>query len=121
MRLMRPVSFEARSNAGCCPFVILLAFSGMRAALAASSGFNDRVAECHAAAAQLLERLQRPQEPALLGDVSQDEYAAHRHALGAPPLLPNPTVPGALCRARNQHFAGRVAEHADPRREVADQ
>lgn len=65
------------------PYAILLAFSGMRAALAAGSAFNDRVAECHAAAAQLLAHLGRSGEPHLLGQVSHEEYGNHKAVLGA--------------------------------------
>lgn len=67
------------------PFAILLAFSGVKAALAASSGFNDRVAECHAAAERLLTAVGRPRQPSLLGNLSQAEYAAHKHVLGDTP------------------------------------
>jgi len=76
---------ELLRSAGDCPFVILLAFSGVRAALAASTGFNDRVAECHSAAVRLLEMLGRPQEPALLRHISPDEYAAMKGRLGDTP------------------------------------
>jgi galactokinase len=65
------------------PYAILLAFSGMRAALAAGSAFNDRVAECHAAAAQLLAYLDRSGEPHLLGQLSHEEYSNHKAVLGA--------------------------------------
>lgn len=65
-----------------CPYAILLAFSGMRAALAAGSAFNDRVAECHAAAAQLLQRLGRADAPRLLGEVSHTQYLELKAELG---------------------------------------
>ena len=70
------------------PYAILLAFSGMRAALAAGSAFNDRVAECHEAAAQLLAHLGRSGEPHLLGQLSHEEYGAHKAVLGADSYLP---------------------------------
>lgn len=55
----------------------------MRAALAAGSAFNDRVAECHEAAAQLLAHLGRSGEPHLLGQLSHGEYGVHKAVLGA--------------------------------------
>lgn len=82
---MQRHSSELLRSAGACTFVILLAFSGVRAALAASTGFNDRVAECHTAAVRLLEMLGRPQEPALLRHISPDEYAALKGRLGGHP------------------------------------
>ncbi len=56
----------------------------MRAALAAGTGFNDRVAECQAAAETLLMHLGRGEKPHLLGEVSQEEYREHKAMLGAP-------------------------------------
>lgn len=55
----------------------------MRAALAAGTGFNDSVGECHAAAVTLLAHLGRSQSPALLGEVSPEEYQQHKAVLGA--------------------------------------
>lgn len=63
-------------------FTILLAFSGVRAALLASTGFNDRVAECHSAAAALLEHLGRDTEPPLLHRISDSEFCQHKALLG---------------------------------------
>jgi galactokinase len=65
------------------PYAILLAFSGIREALAAGSGFNDRVAECHTAAEQLLACVGRSGEQALLGQLSHEEYSKHKASLGA--------------------------------------
>ena len=60
------------------PFRILLAFSGIKAALASASGFNDHVSECRAAAAALLEELDRTELEPILGNISQDEYRSLR-------------------------------------------
>jgi hypothetical protein len=76
------------------PYAILLAFSGMREALAAGSAFNDRVAECHDAATQLLAHLSRSGEQHLLGQLSHEEYSKHKAVLGA--LLCMPVGPYVL-------------------------
>ena len=60
------------------PFKILLAFSGIKAALTSASGFNDRVSECREAAAAMLEELDRTELEPILGNISQDEYRSMR-------------------------------------------
>lgn len=62
------------------PFRVLIAFSGLRQALVLTD-YNQRVIECQAAATQLLLAAGRPQETALLGNVTAGEYAEHGHRL----------------------------------------
>ncbi len=62
------------------PFRILLAFSGIKAALASASGFNTRVSECRSAAAALLAGLGRPDQKPILGNVTEQEYTSTRDA-----------------------------------------
>ena len=57
------------------PFRILLAFSGIKGALASAPTFNTRVSECREAATALLAAAGRPDEEPILGNVSQEEYA----------------------------------------------
>ena len=59
------------------PFRILLAFSGIKGALASAPTFNTRVAECREAATALLAAAGRPDEEPILGNVSQEEYVSH--------------------------------------------
>lgn len=65
------------------PFRIVLAFSGLRRALVGTD-YNRRVEECAGAAGTLLAAAGRPDAPHVLGSVSADEYAAHRHRLDGP-------------------------------------
>ena len=62
------------------PFRILLAFSGIKAALASATGFNTRVGECRAAAAALLASLGRLEQKLILGSVTEHEYLGARDA-----------------------------------------
>jgi galacturonokinase len=64
------------------PFRLLIAFSGLKQTLALT-GYNRRVAECREAARVLLEALGRRDQPAFLGNVSNDEFRQHRHRLDA--------------------------------------
>ena len=65
------------------PFVILIAFSGLRRALVGTD-YNRRVGECAEAARILLRAVGREAAP-FLGNVLAEEYAAHRSLLdGAP-------------------------------------
>ena len=63
------------------PFRILLAFSGIKAALASATGFNDRVSECRSAAAALLEELDQTELEPILGNISQDGYRSVRETI----------------------------------------
>ena len=66
------------------PFRILIAFSGLRKSLAGTD-YNQRVAECEAAARQLLRAAGRPEDVARLGQVSPEEYRLFGDQLtGAP-------------------------------------
>eukprot|EP00873_Tetraselmis_striata_P015672 jgi/Tetstr1/435936/TSEL_024818.t1 len=59
-------------------FKVLLAFSGLTAALTASSGYNGRVEECRRAAQMLAEAAGRPADGAMvLRDITPAEYKAH--------------------------------------------
>jgi len=69
------------------PFRILLAFSGIKAALASASGFNTRVSECRSAAAALLAGLGRPEQTPILGNVTAQEYMRTRDAVLSGALL----------------------------------
>lgn len=66
------------------PFGILIAFSGIRRSLAGTD-YNKRVAECAAAAGELLQAAGRPETPARLRFVTPQEYAAHAGRLSGPP------------------------------------
>lgn len=79
---------DARAGSSGPPFRILLAFSGIREALASGSTFNSRVSECRTAAAALLAAAGRPDDKPILGSVSQEEYGS----LGAI------TLSGEQCR-----------------------
>jgi len=65
------------------PPAMLLAFSGLTQALVGTD-YNRRVAECEAAAAELLSAAGRSVEHAKLGHVTAAEYAAYRHVLDGP-------------------------------------
>ena len=65
------------------PFSILIAFSGLTQSVV-STDYNRRVAECAEAARLLLRAAGRPEAPAQLAEVSQDEYEANRSALSGP-------------------------------------
>lgn len=56
------------------PFRILLAFSGIKGALASAPTFNNRVAECREAASALLSAAGRPDAVPILGNISLEEY-----------------------------------------------
>lgn len=105
----------AGGSPGGHPFKVLLAFSGVRAALAAGSNFNTRVTECHAAAAQLSAAVERSSggaaagqaaaegkgAPLLLGQFTHAQWEAHAHELDD------------MSQRRARHFFGetrRVAE-----------
>jgi len=66
------------------PFTILLAFSGLKQALVGTD-YNRRVGECAQAAEILLAAVGRKSEKPLLGNVSAEEYAEHRHLLSGAP------------------------------------
>ncbi len=66
------------------PFTILLAVSGLTQAVIATD-YNQRVAECAAAARILLDAVGRTDESAYLGNVRPEEYAAHRSRLSGAP------------------------------------
>jgi galacturonokinase len=66
------------------PFKILLAFSGLRQALVGTD-YNRRVEECAEAARILLRAVGCSDSQAVLGNITAEEYASHRHLLqGAP-------------------------------------
>jgi galacturonokinase len=69
---------------GLPPFRLLLAFSGLRAALIATD-YNRRVGECAEAARGLLDAAGRAGSSAVLGNVTVDEYEAHKGRLRAEP------------------------------------
>jgi galacturonokinase len=81
------------------PFVILVAGSGVSQAIVATD-YNRRVAECREAARTLLTRAGRLDAEPLLGNVSAEEYEAHRSALA-----------GAAAR-RARHFFSEQARVA---------
>jgi galacturonokinase len=61
-------------------FKILLVFSGLRKALSGTD-YNRRVDECTEAARTLLAAVGRVDSDPVLGNVSPDEYAEHKHIL----------------------------------------
>ena len=61
-------------------FSILVAYSGVKDALV-STGYNTRVDECREAATVLLSSVGRPDEVPLLGNITHNEYRAHRDEL----------------------------------------
>ena len=63
---------------------ILIPFSGLTQALV-STDYNRRVEECKVAATQLLGAVGRPDDDALLVNLSPAEYAAHRERLSGAP------------------------------------
>eukprot|EP00240_Pyramimonas_obovata_P004852 CAMPEP_0118924096 /NCGR_PEP_ID=MMETSP1169-20130426/2386_1 /TAXON_ID=36882 /ORGANISM="Pyramimonas obovata, Strain CCMP722" /LENGTH=402 /DNA_ID=CAMNT_0006865179 /DNA_START=96 /DNA_END=1301 /DNA_ORIENTATION=+ len=63
------------------PVKFMLAFSGIRQPLAATPGYNMRVDECTSAARILQTAVARPDEPALLGTLTIDEFNIHRGLL----------------------------------------
>jgi galacturonokinase len=65
-------------------FIIVIAFSGLQQALVGTD-YNRRVAECAEAATILLAAVGRKTEPPLLGNVSAEEYATHKHLLSGAP------------------------------------
>ena len=72
------------AGAGMPPFAILIPFSGLTQALV-STDYNRRVEECREAAGALLRAAQRLGEEPRLGNVSAEEYEAHRGCLAAAP------------------------------------
>jgi galactokinase len=63
------------------PWQILVVYSGLSRQLT-STPFNQRVAECHEAAAELLKRVgSSPSEKPLLGDVSEEIYEQYAQML----------------------------------------
>ncbi len=78
------VSHELIPQADSMPdYAILVAFSGVKQALV-STGYNQRVDECAAAATNLLRAAGR-EARALLGEVTPQEYAEHRGVLEGDP------------------------------------
>ncbi len=77
------------------PVGVLIAFSGLTRQLVGSD-YNRRVAECAEAARALLKAVGRPEAPALLSEISEEEYAEHRAALSGPPAR------------RAEHFFGEL-------------
>ena len=65
-------------------FSILVAYSGVKDALV-STGYNTRVDECAEAAKTLLGAVGRGDDRPLLGNLTQDEYEAHRARLSGNP------------------------------------
>ena len=59
-----------------------------------TTGYNERVNECQAAAEKLLQATGRGEQPALLGNVTRDEYEAHQKLLS-----------GALARRARHYFS----------------
>ena len=68
------------ATAGMPPFKILLAFSGLRQSLVGTD-YNRHVHECALAARTLLAAVGRGDSDPALGNVSADEFAAHKHRL----------------------------------------
>lgn len=66
------------------PYSILVAYSGVKDALT-STGYNNRVDECEAAARILLEAAGRPGEQPLLGNITPDEYVSYGQKLPGDP------------------------------------
>lgn len=81
---------------GAPPVGILIAFSGLTRALVGTD-YNRRVSECAKAARRLLDAAGRPTAPALLSEVSEEEYRCHAA-----------TLPPPLAR-RAAHFFGESA------------
>jgi galacturonokinase len=78
------VTHELIPQADAMPdYSILVAFSGVKQALV-STGYNQRVDECAAAAGDLLRAAGR-ESRALLGEVTPQEYADHRGVLNGDP------------------------------------
>jgi galacturonokinase len=69
---------------GLAPFRIVLAFSGLRRSLVGTD-YNRRVEECAEAARTLLAAVRRPDQRAVLGNVTAAEYAEHAPLLSGPP------------------------------------
>ena len=69
---------------GLPPYRVLLAFSGLRTALIGTD-YNRRVEECAEAARGLLEAAGRAGSRPVLGNVTVDEYEAHKGRLRAEP------------------------------------
>ena len=69
---------------GLPPYRLLLAFSGVKKALIGTD-YNRRVEECAEAARDLLEASGRPALAPVLGNVTFEEYEAHRGRLRAEP------------------------------------
>jgi galacturonokinase len=69
---------------GLPPYRLLLAFSGLRAALIGTD-YNRRVEECAEAARGLLAAAGRAGSPPALGNVTLEEYEAHKGQLRAEP------------------------------------
>jgi galactokinase len=92
---------DAIRGASNTPWEIMVVFSGLSRQLTATP-FNQRVAECHAAARELMLILGKdPTEKPLLGDISREEY------------LNNESKLSDLSRKRARHFfteADRVRE-----------
>ncbi|GBG69951.1 hypothetical protein CBR_g4778, partial [Chara braunii] len=64
-------------------FQILLAFSGLKKALTSTPGYNRRVDECCEAARILMKAArQSTDEKPLLGNITMEEYTAHKEELG---------------------------------------
>ena len=66
------------------PFAVLVAGSGVGQAIVATD-YNRRVAECREAARTLLSAAGRPDAEPVLGNLSAEEYEAHRSALAGAP------------------------------------
>jgi galacturonokinase len=69
---------------GLPPYRLLLAFSGLKAALIGTD-YNRRVEECAEAARDLLEAAGRPGSAPVLGNLTVDEYEAYKDRLRAQP------------------------------------
>jgi len=80
-------------------FHFLVVHSGHRLALSSGGGFNERVAECHAAAKEIERLLGRPatQGPSHLGDFEAGDYEAIAGQLSS------------LSRRRAEHFFTEMA------------
>ncbi|CAM6110349.1 unnamed protein product [Calypogeia fissa] len=82
-------------------YKILLAFSGLRHALAQSPGYNMRVSECRKAARKLLRSVGRASSESLLCNVTPEEYMEHKGVLE-----------GALARRAEHFFSESSRVHA---------
>ncbi|XP_002993126.2 galacturonokinase [Selaginella moellendorffii] len=91
-------SLQFGGGGGGSSYKILLAFSGLRHALASKPGFNLRVSECNKAAKFLLEAAGRDKKRkvAVLGDVAPEEYTRLKAKLAA--------VEGGHLARRAEHF-----------------